>query len=134
MSSIFSDEQRTSLIDSMTNPESNAYKMIEQNADIGISPNITNEILNKYATYGANTGIGNIGGGRLVDALNENYRNRVDAPLNAPRLSLGAFLGDVVSNVAPEAADQSSKILQELKELQERLLSENTLSAEAMDS
>ena len=69
MTSIFSDEQRTSLMDSMTNPESNARKMIEQNADIGMSPDLTTEILNKYATYGANTGIGNIGGGRLVDAL-----------------------------------------------------------------
>jgi len=83
MTSIFSDEQRTSLMDSMTNPESNARKMIEQNADIGMSPDLTTEILNKYATYGANTGIGNIGGGPLVDALNEQYRTVVDKPLRA---------------------------------------------------
>ena len=67
----------------MTNPESNARKMIEQNADIGMSPDLTTEILNKYATYGANTGIGNIGGGPLVDALNEQYRTVVDKPLRA---------------------------------------------------
>tara|TARA_Y100000593_G_scaffold23210_1_gene46071 strand:- start:29787 stop:30755 length:969 start_codon:yes stop_codon:yes gene_type:complete len=83
MTSIFSDEQRASLMDSMTNPESNARKMIEQNADIGMSPDLTTEILNKYATYGANTGIGNIGGGPLVDALNEQYRTVVDKPLRA---------------------------------------------------
>ena len=48
MTSIFSDEQRASLMDSMTNPESNARKMIEQNAEIGISPDVTTEILNKF--------------------------------------------------------------------------------------
>ena len=46
-----------------------------------MSPDITTEILNKYATYGANTGIGEIGGDNLVDALNEEYRKAVDAPL-----------------------------------------------------
>lgn len=96
MSSIFSDEQRTSLIDSMTNPESNARKMIEQNADIGMPSDLTTEILNKYATYGANTGIGNVGGGRLVDALNEQYRNRVDAPLNEISSPLKASAGVAV--------------------------------------
>ena len=81
MSSIFTDKQRDSLMESMINPESNARKMIEQNQEIGISPDITTEILNKYATYGANTGIGELGGGKLVDALNEEYRKAVDAPL-----------------------------------------------------
>ena len=81
MSSIFTDKQRESLMEAMTNPESNARKMIEQNQEIGISPDITTEILNKYATYGANTGIGELGGGKLVDALNEEYRKAVDAPL-----------------------------------------------------
>ena len=78
----------------MTNPESNARKMIEQNAEIGISPDVTTEILNKYATYGANTGIGNIGGGKLVNALNEHYRNQVDAPLqqDPPEMFLGGLL------------------------------------------
>ena len=81
MSSIFTDKQRDSLMESMINPESNARKMIEQNQEIGISPDITTEILNKYATYGANTGIGELGGDNLVDALNEEYRKAVDAPL-----------------------------------------------------
>ena len=81
MSSIFTDKQRDSLMESMINPESNARKMIEQNQEIGVSPDITTEILNKYATYGANTGIGELGGGKLVDALNEEYRKAVDAPL-----------------------------------------------------
>jgi len=99
MTSIFSDEQRASLMDSMTNPESNARKMIEQNAEIGISPDVTTEILNKYATYGANTGIGNIGGGKLVDALNEHYRNQVDAPLqqDPPEMFLGGLLEGIRS-------------------------------------
>ena len=81
MSSIFTDKQRDSLMESMINPESNARKMIEQNQEIGISPDITTEILNKYATYGANTGIGELGGDKLVDGLNEEYRKAVDAPL-----------------------------------------------------
>ena len=81
MSSIFTDKQRDSLMESMINPESNARKMIKQNQEIGISPDITTEILNKYATYGANTGIGELGGGKLVDALNEEYRKAVDTPL-----------------------------------------------------
>jgi len=81
MTSIFSDEQRDSLMRAMINPESNARKMMEQNQEIGMSPDITTEILNKYATYGANTGIGEIGGNNLVDALNEEYRKAVDAPL-----------------------------------------------------
>jgi len=128
MTSIFSDEQRASLMDSMTNPESNARKMIEQNAEIGISPDVTTEILNKYATYGANTGIGNIGGGKLVDALNERYRNRVDAPLRASKgtpSGVGAAAG-LDANF--------SQTLEELRRLQEQSLGENTLSAEAMDA
>ena len=47
MTSIFSDEQRDSLMRAMTNPESNARKMMEQNQEIGISPDITTEILNR---------------------------------------------------------------------------------------
>jgi len=129
MSSIFSDEQRTSLIDSMTNPESNARKMIEQNADIGMPSDLTTEILNKYATYGANTGIGNVGGGRLVDALNEQYRNRVDAPLRASVGTLGGVTAaDAASKLSP------SELLEELRRSQEQMLGENTLSAEAMDA
>jgi hypothetical protein len=38
-------------MDSMTNPESNARKMIEQNAEIGISPDVTTEILNKSPPF-----------------------------------------------------------------------------------
>ena len=128
MTSIFSDEQRASLMDSMTNPESNARKMIEQNAEIGISPDVTTEILNKYATYGANTGIGNIGGGKLVDALNERYRNRVDAPLRA-------------SNGTPSGVGAAAGLdanfgqtLEELRRLQEQSLVENTLSADATEA
>jgi len=128
MTSIFSDEQRASLMDSMTNPESNARKMIEQNAEIGISPDVTTEILNKYATYGANTGIGNIGGGKLVDALNERYRNRVDAPLRA---SNGTPSG---VGAAAGLDANFSQTLEELRRLQEQSLGENTLSAEAMDA
>ena len=81
MASIYSDDQRQSLMDSMTNPESNAAKFLEQGGETGLSPDVTMDILNKYATYGANTGIGNIGGSRLVNALNEEYRKQVDAPL-----------------------------------------------------
>jgi len=128
MTSIFSDEQRASLMDSMTNPESNARKMIEQNAEIGISPDVTTEILNKYATYGANTGIGNIGGGKLVNALNERYRNRVDAPLRA---SNGTPSG---VGAAAGLDANFSQTLEELRRLQEQSLGENTLSAEAMDA
>mgnify|MGYP003659398420 CR=1 FL=1 len=128
MTSIFSDEQRTSLIDSMTNPESNARKMIEQNADIGMSPDLTTQILNKYATYGANTGIGNIGGGKLVNALNERYRDRVDAPLRASN--------GTASGVGAAAGLDANfgQTLEELRRLQEQMLGENTLSAEAMDA
>ena len=90
-------------MDSMTNPESNARKMIEQNAEIGISPDVTTEILNKYATYGANTGIGNIGGGKLVNALNEHYRNQVDAPLQQDRPEM--FLGGLLEGIRNAGAN-----------------------------
>ncbi len=81
MTRIFDDEQTTSLVRAMANPESNARKMAEQNQEIGVPSDITTDILNKYATYGANTGIGNLGGSRLVEAINEQYRKKVDAPL-----------------------------------------------------
>ena len=81
MTRLFDDEQTTSLVRAMANPESNARKMAEQNQEIGVPSDITNDILNKYATYGANTGIGNLGGSRLVEAINDQYRKKVDEPL-----------------------------------------------------
>ena len=109
MSSIFTDKQRDSLMESMINPESNARKMIEQNQEIGISPDITTEILNKYATYGANTGIGELGGGKLVDALNEEYRKAVDAPLRemSEKASVGRPPG---GNYPDEIQEQLDRI------------------------
>ena len=109
MSSIFTDKQRDSLMESMINPESNARKMIEQNQEIGISPDITTEILNKYATYGANTGIGELGGGKLVDALNEEYRKEVDAPLRemSEKASVGRPPG---GNYPDEIQEQLDRI------------------------
>ena len=96
MTRLFDDEQSSSLITSMMNPESNATKFMEQGEDIGLPRDVTMDILNKYATYGANTGIGNIGGERLVNALNEEYRKQVDAPLqsNPPEMFFG---GDLLS-------------------------------------
>ena len=91
MTRLFDDEQTTSLVRAMANPESNARKMAEQNQEIGLPSDITTDILNKYATYGANTGIGNLGGSRLVEAINEQYRKKVDAPLQQE--SKEAFLG-----------------------------------------
>ena len=102
------------------NQESNAAKFIEQDKELGLSPDVTMEILNKYATYGANTGIGNLGGNKLVEALNEEYRKRIDEPLNEEPIkanmgsavleffqNFGAgtsdFLKDIFAN-APEAA------------------------------
>ena len=61
--------------------ETNAVKFVEQNREIGLSPDFTMNLLNRYGTYGANTGIGALGGDRLVDALNENYRDKIDAKL-----------------------------------------------------
>jgi len=96
MTRLFDDEQSSSLITSMMNPESNAAKFIEQGEDIGLPRDVTMDILNKYATYGANTGIGNLGGERLVNSLNEEYRKQVDAPLqsNPPEMFFG---GDLLS-------------------------------------
>ena len=100
MTRLFDDEQSSSLITSMMNPESNASKFIEQGEDIGLPRDVTMDILNKYATYGANTGIGNLGGERLVNALNEEYRKRVDAPLQSDSQEM--FLGGipVLSSIA----------------------------------
>lgn len=98
MASIYSDDQRQSLMDSMTNPQSNAAKFLEQGGETGLSPDVTMDILNKYATYGANTGIGNIGGGRFVEGLNEQYRKKVDAPLQQETPK--AFLGGLASALA----------------------------------
>ena len=98
MASIYSDDQRQSLMNSMTNPQSNAAKFLEQGGETGLSPDITMDILNKYATYGANTGIGNIGGSRLVNALNEEYRKHVDAPLQQEPKE--AFLGGLAEALA----------------------------------
>jgi len=98
MASIYSDDQRQSLMDSMTNPQSNAAKFLEQGGETGLSPDVTMDILNKYATYGANTGIGNIGGSRLVNALNEEYRKHVDAPLQQEPKE--AFLGGLAEALA----------------------------------
>ena len=91
MTRLFDDEQTTSLVRAMANPESNARKMAEQNQEIGIPSDVTTDILNKYATYGANTGIGNLGGSRLVEAINDQYRKKVDEPLQQE--SKEAFLG-----------------------------------------
>ena len=117
MSSIFTDKQRDSLMESMINPESNARKMIEQNQEIGISPDITTEILNKYATYGANTGIGELGGGELVDALNEEYRKAVDAPLRemSEKASEGTRGG--VQPQIPEIGVPSGSAAREIEKL-----------------
>ena len=98
MTRIFDDEQTTSLVRAMANPESNARKMAEQNQEIGVPSDITTDILNKYATYGANTGIGNLGGSRLVEAINEQYRKKVDAPLQQE--SKEAFLGGLAEMLA----------------------------------
>jgi len=98
MTRIFNDEQTTSLVRAMANPESNARKMVEQNQEIGLPSDITTDILNKYATYGANTGIGNLGGSRLVEAINDQYRKKVDAPLQQE--SKEAFLGGLAELLA----------------------------------
>ena len=98
MTRIFNDEQTTSLVRAMANPESNARKMVEQNQEIGLPSDITTDILNKYATYGANTGIGNLGGSRLVEAINDQHRKKVDAPLQQE--SKEAFLGGLAELLA----------------------------------
>lgn len=104
MTRLFDDEQSSSLITSMMNPESNATKFMEQGEDIGLPRDVTMDILNKYATYGANTGIGNIGGERLVNALNEEYRKRVDAPLQ--EMTGKAMAGDYAARIAAQIAEQ----------------------------
>jgi len=104
MTRLFDDEQSSSLISSMMNPESNAAKFMEQGEDIGLPRDVTMDILNKYATYGANTGIGNIGGERLVNALNEEYRKQVDAPLQ--QMTGKAITGDAVARIAEQIAEQ----------------------------
>ena len=98
MTRLFDDEQSSSLITSMMNPESNATKFMEQGEDIGLPRDVTMDILNKYATYGANTGIGNLGGERLVGYLNEEYRKQVDAPLQ--EMPREAFLGGLAQALA----------------------------------
>ena len=111
MTRLFDDEQSSSLITSMMNPESNATKFIEQGEDIGLPRDVTMDILNKYATYGANTGIGNLGGERLVNALNEEYRKQVDAPLQ--EMPKEAFFGGAVLELLSKlgnAATDFSKI------------------------
>ena len=102
MTRLFDDEQSSSLITSMMNPESNASKFIEQGEDIGLPRDVTMDILNKYATYGANTGIGNLGGERLVNALNDEYRKQVDAPLqnDAPEMFIGGALNAIAEAIA----------------------------------
>ncbi len=98
MSRIFDEDQTSSLVSSMMNPESNATKFMEQGEDIGLSPDVTMDILNRYATYGANTGIGNLGGERLVNALNDEYRKRVDEPLQ--EIPKEAFIGGLAEFLA----------------------------------
>ena len=106
MTRLFDDEQSSSLITSMMNPESNATKFMEQGEDIGLPRDVTMDILNKYATYGANTGIGNIGGERLVNALNEEYRKQVDAPLQEmPREAFIGGLAELLKNLGTAAAE-----------------------------
>ncbi len=114
MASIYNDDQRQSLINSMTNPESNATKFVEQGEDIGLSPDVTMDILNRYATYGANTGIGNLGGERLVNALNDEYRKRVDEPLqnNPPEMFIGGLtsIADILANLGSSAMQGISNV------------------------
>jgi hypothetical protein len=106
MTRLFDDEQSSSLISSMMNPESNATKFMEQGEDIGLPRDVTMDILNKYATYGANTGIGNIGGERLVNALNEEYRKRVDAPLQEmPKEAFIGGLAEFLANLGSSAVE-----------------------------
>ena len=109
MSRIFDEDQTSSLVSSMMNPESNATKFMEQGEDIGLPRDVTMDILNRYATYGANTGIGNLGGERLVNALNDEYRKRVDEPLqsNSPEMLSGGFtaLADILANLGSSAIE-----------------------------
>ena len=104
MSRIFDEDQTSSLVSSMMNSESNATKFMEQGEDIGMPRDVTMDILNRYATYGANTGIGNLGGERLVNALNDEYRKRVDEPLQ--QMTGKAITGDAVARIAEQIAEQ----------------------------
>lgn len=128
MTRLFDDEQSSSLITSMMNPESNASKFIEQGEDIGLPRDVTMDILNKYATYGANTGIGNIGGKRLVNALNEEYRKQVDAPLQ--QMTGKAITGDAVARIAEQIAEQQ-RIADALAQSQKMMDAMPDLSAAA---
>lgn len=109
MSRIFDEDQTSSLVSSMMNSESNATKFMEQGEDIGLSPDVTMDILNRYATYGANTGIGNLGGERLVNALNDEYRKRVDEPLqnNPPEMFTGGLtaIAEILQNLGSSAIE-----------------------------
>jgi hypothetical protein len=120
MTRLFDDEQSSSLITSMMNPESNASKFIEQGEDIGLPRDVTMDILNKYATYGANTGIGNLGGERLVGYLNEEYRKQVDAPLQ--EMPKEAFIGGIIQalqNLGTTAVDSVRDVLGAAPEVKE---------------
>ena len=111
MASIYNDDQRQSLINSMTNPESNATKFVEQGEDIGMPRDVTMDILNRYATYGANTGIGNLGGERLVNALNDEYRKRVDEPLQEmPKEAFIGGLAEFLANLGSSAVQGVSNV------------------------
>jgi len=111
MTRLFDDEQSSSLITSMMNPESNATKFMEQGEDIGLPRDVTMDILNKYATYGANTGIGNLGGERLVGYLNEEYRKQVDAPLQEmpKEADLGGFI-QALQNLGTSVVDSVGSV------------------------
>ncbi len=113
MTRLFDDEQSSSLITSMMNPESNATKFMEQGEDIGLPRDVTMDILNKYATYGANTGIGNLGGERLVGYLNEEYRKQVDAPLQEmpKEADLGGFI-QVLQNLGTNVVDSVGSVFE----------------------
>lgn len=111
MSRIFDEDQTNSLISSMMNPESNANKFVEQGEDIGMPRDVTMDILNRYATYGANTGIGNLGGERLVNALNDEYRKRVDEPLQEmPKEAFIGGLAEFLANLGSSAVQGVSDV------------------------
>lgn len=111
MSRIFDEDQTSSLVSSMMNPESNASKFVEQGEDIGMPRDVTMDILNRYATYGANTGIGNLGGERLVNALNDEYRKRVDEPLQEmPKEAFNGGLAEFLANLGSSAMQGVSNI------------------------
>jgi len=111
MSRIFDEDQTSSLVSSMMNPESNATKFVEQGEDIGMPRDVTMDILNRYATYGANTGIGNLGGERLVNALNDEYRKRVDEPLQEmPKEAFIGGLAEFLANLGSSAMQGVSTV------------------------